>query len=770
MRLLALTAVSLFAVLLAGCGGDPPKPCQTDAECGAGKVCQSSACVAAPVVTGCTNGATRPCGNEAVGVCKKGVQTCVAGDWASACAGEVKPSAETCNGLDDDCDGDVDEGVSSNFYVDNDGDGYGSSSAAAFTACTKPQGYSATNDDCNDTSGTGAAIHPGALEVCDSQGVDEDCDGIANAGCSCTTPGATQPCCSARGTQTCEVADGGGTSLSACSVSPTAEVCNGVDDDCDGQTDEMAPVSNPDGGTQPIDGGVALSDGTCAVGLGVCAATGTTSCASAALVCSATPGTPATETCNGLDDDCDGQVDEGCNCTNGATRACYSGPTGTAGVGACRAGTQTCVTGNWAGCMGEVLPVTDTCNNTDDDCDGQTDEGFGTSSCGVGACARTVNVCVGGATQTCTPGAPTTEVCNGADDNCNGQTDEGFGTVSCGVGACARSLNSCVAGVPQTCVAGTPATEVCNGADDNCNGQTDEGLLIACSADPDGDRYASSSTTVMLCPDSSRTLYGFCPVGYVAPASSLGADCSPNNGSQYRFASSRADADNDTACTGPAVFDCVGTTALPGRRFASDCNATDDCNDGNATLFRLMNSRTDSDGDSYCTGAAGLDCVGAVALPGRRFEGACSAPDDCNDASAAVFRVASVRVDSDNDAWCVGATQAMCIGSSPPAPYRIVTSCQGDDCRDTNTAAGPTCLLTNHYTTSYHGQTCPQGATTFSVTPLTFCPAGFYLSAYRAQIASGFGFCTAASQTSVTQTCNFLEGSNCRVVGDCTAL
>ena len=129
------------------------------------------------------------------------------------------------------------------------------------------------------------------------------------------------------------------------------------------------------------------------------------------------------ETCNGADDDCDGQIDEGCACVNGQTQPCGFG---------CGNGTQTCVSGAWTTCNAKQ-PSPETCNNVDDDCDGLVDESLGATTCGVGACARTVSNCAGGATQTCTPGAPGVETCNGLDDNCNGLVDEGLGSTTCGV-------------------------------------------------------------------------------------------------------------------------------------------------------------------------------------------------------------------------------------------------------------------------------------------------------------------------------------------------
>lgn len=148
----------------------------------------------------------------------------------------------------------------------------------------------------------------------------------------------------------------------------------------------------------------------CAIGVGACSSDNEGAAESAATAGGANgaaassgqaPSSPATglvgveagssaEICgNGLDDDRNGNVDDGCDCVPGATQACYLGSPALAGIGACAKGTQTCVAGGtnefkanrWGSCTGSVAPLTESCNGIDDDCNGIVDEHGDGGSC-----------------------------------------------------------------------------------------------------------------------------------------------------------------------------------------------------------------------------------------------------------------------------------------------------------------------------------------------------------------------------------------------------
>ncbi len=131
------------------------------------------------------------------------------------------------------------------------------------------------------------------------------------------------------------------------------EVCNGVDDDCNGSVDE------------------GLGSSTC--GLGVCQVT-VQSCVAGVIQACVPGQPSAEVCDGLLDEDCDGVVDDGCACVNGATEACYTGPAGTQNVGLCHGGSRTCSLGQWGACAGQVTPSAEACDGVDNDCDANVDE------------------------------------------------------------------------------------------------------------------------------------------------------------------------------------------------------------------------------------------------------------------------------------------------------------------------------------------------------------------------------------------------------------
>ncbi len=158
------------------------------------------------------------------------------------------------------------------------------------------------------------------------------------------------------------------------------------------------------------------------------------------------------------------------------------------GFGSC-AGERTCDTA----CNAKT-PAAETCNSLDDDCDGQTDEDVAPAPCdltnGLGTC-KGLAPCIGGRQEICQGAYATSEVCNGRDDNCNGETDEGFPDLD------GDHIADCVDcdidgdGKPND----NPGCPLCRGACDNCpmvanpdQFDTDiDGIGDACDCDIDGD-------------------------------------------------------------------------------------------------------------------------------------------------------------------------------------------------------------------------------------------------------------------------------------------
>ncbi len=232
----------------------------------------------------------------------------------------------------------------------------------------------------------------------------------------------------------------------------SSEICDGKDNDCNGETDEGEVASAQcyvDGA-----GGCALEDGeykcvgVCKAGVSLCEGGVMLDCDGAVAPTDEVCGPQGTNT-TAADEDCDGQTDEMCECEDdGDTQPCYTGPAGTLGVGECEDGEQECNDREWGTCLDVQLPVAETCANIgqDNDCDGQ-DFIPGGKVCVdaemLGRCAFGVEQCVEGE-LTCVLNEARDEQCDSRDDDCDGKIDEAFDlqTDNANCGQCGNSCDS----------------------------------------------------------------------------------------------------------------------------------------------------------------------------------------------------------------------------------------------------------------------------------------------------------------------------------------
>ncbi|HJL23461.1 MAG TPA: MopE-related protein, partial [Polyangiaceae bacterium LLY-WYZ-15_(1-7)] len=373
------------------------------------------------------------------------------------------PGETICDGVDDNCNGLVDEGLLN---------ACGSCGPAPVEVCD------GLDNNCNgiiDEGGVCDTCRPEA-EICD--GDDNDCDGMVDEGLE-RACGIDLGECS-RGTQTCTAGAWG-----VCDdVGPTMEVCDGLDNDCDGLPDNLTRACGTDVGecVPGIERCVAGSFGTCEGAVG-----------------------PSAEACNGLDDDCDGRTDED---VPGTGSACGTDE------GICMPGTTACVGGAIV-CMGGTEPEEEVCNGLDDDCDGLVDDGiFVGTPCGtdVGECSPGFNRCVDGGLECVDAIGPSDEACDGLDNDCDGEVDEGLGLgEACGEseGLCMPGALQCVDG-RETCVGEVPpGREGCDCEDNDCDGAIDE--------DPELGSLCPGESTCVECQCAlpcQRTEFGFgCPTG-----------------------------------------------------------------------------------------------------------------------------------------------------------------------------------------------------------------------------------------------------------------
>ncbi|MSP62264.1 MAG: hypothetical protein EXR72_18425 [Myxococcales bacterium] len=314
------------------CSGAVDESCGTcDPQC----LCMGGNCTCMPPTNQpCYTGAPQTAG---VGVCKAGTMDCLNmnGVWKwGACNAQVLPGPLVCDGGDHDCNGAPDDGPGCACT-----EGAKRSCGSAVGQCKK-----GTQTCANGQWGLclgGIGPQP---EMCDA--LDNNCNSVVDEGVR--------------------------NACGSCGPAPLEMCGDGLDGNCNGVVDEKCDCGGKDSQacySGPVE---TRQKGACKDGLQACMKQEVGEewgpCQNQVL--------PAAEVCGDqLDNDCDGEVDDGCGCKDGAQRPCGSM------VGECKPGTQTCAKGAWGACMGGVAPQAETCDTKDNNCNGLADEGV-LNACG----------------------------------------------------------------------------------------------------------------------------------------------------------------------------------------------------------------------------------------------------------------------------------------------------------------------------------------------------------------------------------------------------
>ena len=652
----------------------------------------------------------QPCDGNDTDSCKNGTVECTSPTTAACSAETVSNIAEFCDSVDNDCDGETDEGnVYQGKVLGADCTGIGACGPGKVVcAPVKQVATCSTNPD--------AYLIFDGQELCDN--VDNDCNGLTDDNLTWQGLAKGQPCpaigscgvgvveCGLDGQVVCS------THLGGSAVMAGPEDCNNKDDDCDGQTDEELTVE----GSACFGGGGVCASG----GLGAVCQNGAWQCNYSALV-----GWQATETlCDGLDNDCDGQTDEGFQvgtaCDGDDSDSCKNG------IWACSGDQKSAVCDNES-----ATNIPEVCDGQDNDCDGQTDDGMtygpgkltiGTFCKGVGVCGIGQVVCGANLTATCStdPDGPasqaTPEQCDNLDNDCDGKIDDGLaygdipvgsqceGLGECGVGVvlCNAQNKTAVCSTNPDGVANQSKPESCDNKDNDCDGLTDEeidkskstcsqlglcatALIATCQSGVWGCSYdtaAGYQTTETLCDDLDNDCDGVTDEGFGLK----GQACDGN--------------DPDTCKTGAWTctenkFDVVCVEPPAGVSGPEICDGKDnDCNGQTDELFPTKGTACDGlDSDLCANGSwtckangSGVECTNEFIL---NLAEVCDNEDnDCDGQTDEGLGLGEPCDGTDNDSCANGTWTCGSMGSiqcGVESKVNIAETCNNldDDCDGT---------------------------------------------------------------------------------------